>query len=164
MFRLDPSSLVETSNSEVIGKKPARKNDNDGEFPLPKKPRSSPLTVNPSNSGVIGGGYVNKKKGDDDDVVEEIDKLNKTTFWRIKEQERHNKVVEKKLHEECAMYKATALKENEERSLLQIQKNKELFNQFKDLVKSGLSKDDIEALFPGTFPTIYFTKYDTFLN
>ena len=101
------------------------------------------------------------KKGDDDDVVEEIDKLNKTTFWRIKERERHNKVVEK---EECAMYKATALKENEERSLLQIQKNKELFNQFKDLVKSGLSKDDIEALFPGTFSTIYFTKYDTFLN
>ena len=61
------------------------------------------------------------------------------------------------------MYKATALKENEERSLLQIKK-KELFSQLKDLVKSGLSIDDIEALFPDTFPTIYFTKYDTFLN
>jgi len=62
------------------------------------------------------------------------------------------------------MYKATALKENEERSLLQIKKNKDLFSQLKDLVKSGLSIDDIEALFPDTFPTIYFTKYDTFLN
>ena len=27
---------------------------NDGEFPVPKKPRSSPFTVNPSNSEVIG--------------------------------------------------------------------------------------------------------------
>ena len=62
------------------------------------------------------------------------------------------------------MYMATALKENEERSLLQIKKNKELFNHFKDLVKSGLSKDDIEAFLPDTFPTIYFTKYDTFLT
>jgi len=66
--------------------------------------------------------------------------------------------VGKKLNEECAMYKATALKENEERYLLQIKKNKERFGQF------GLSIDDIEALFPDTFPTIYFTKYDTFLN
>jgi len=30
------------------------KNDNDAEFPLPKKPCSSPFTVNPSNSEVIG--------------------------------------------------------------------------------------------------------------
>ena len=92
------------------------------------------------------------------------EKLNKSTVWRMKEQKRHNKVVEKKVHEECAMYKATTLKENEERSLLQIRKNKELFNHFKELVQSGLSKDDIEAFFPNTFPTIFFTKYDTFLN
>ena len=139
-----------------------RRSESDGDIFPTKRPRSSPLTVNPSNSGVIGGRYVSKKKSDDD-IMEEIGKLNDTTFWCIKEQERHNKVVEKKIYEECAMYKATALKENEERSLLQIKK-KELFSQLKDLVKSGLSIDDIEALFPDTFPTIYFTKYDTFLN
>jgi len=72
-----------------------RRSENDGEISPPKRPRSSPLTVNPSNSGVIGGRYVSKKKSDDD-IVEEIGKLNETTFWRIKEQERQNKVVEKR--------------------------------------------------------------------
>jgi len=42
-------------------------------------------------------------KQSDDDVVEEIEKLNKTAFWCMKEQERHNKVVEKNVFEECAM-------------------------------------------------------------
>jgi len=72
-----------------------RRSENDGEISPPKRPRSSPLTVNPSNSEVIGRRYVSKKKSDDD-IVEEIGKLNDTTFWPIKEQERHNKVVEQK--------------------------------------------------------------------
>jgi len=56
---------------------------------------------------------------------------------------------------------ATALKENEERSLLQIKKNEELFNHFKDLVKSGLSKEDIEAFFYRHVPEnlLYEVRY-----
>jgi len=73
-----------------------RRSESDGDIFPTKRPRSSPLTVNPSNSGVIGGRYVSKKKSDDD-IMEEIGKLNDTTFWRIKHQERHNKVVEKNI-------------------------------------------------------------------
>jgi len=106
-FSINSSSDSLDGDSDDDDKKQQpKRSENDNENPPPKRPRSSPLTVNPSNSGVIGGRHIKKKKPDDD-FVEEIEKLNDAAFLRTKEQERHNKVLEDKVYEECAMYKAT---------------------------------------------------------
>ena len=52
------------SDSDNEDIKPTSKNDNDGEFPVSKKLRSSSFTVNPSNSEVIGKKPMSKDDND----------------------------------------------------------------------------------------------------
>lgn len=75
-----------------------------------KRTRSSPLVVNPSNSGVIDRRFA-KKYCRNDDLEDEIKKSKRCQFFRVKEKERQKKIIETKVFEEMSMFKAKALKE-----------------------------------------------------